>query len=208
MSALPKGGPQHALPTTDIDPVETREWLESLEAVIRDCGPERGLFLLGKSKERARDRAIKPSDAQAEWTAPFLWASEAVQEAKRLSALADKPVVIADTQDNPGGGGESDTTGMLRALLDCSVQDAAIGLMVGAAAAQAKHSTGVGNQIHIELGGESEIVGDSPFRGKFRIEQLGPDNSRKLGLRHSAAVSGASHYRLANNGRGLRASPP
>ena len=30
---------------------------------------------------------------------------------------ANKPIVIADTQDNPGAGGDSDTTGMLRALV-------------------------------------------------------------------------------------------
>src|SRR5439155_25430471 len=40
---------------------------------------------------------------------------EAVQRARRLGA-AGAPVVLADTQDNPGAGGNGDTTGLLKAL--------------------------------------------------------------------------------------------
>ncbi|TKA94253.1 M81 family metallopeptidase, partial [Cereibacter changlensis] len=43
---------------------------------------------------------------------------EGVREAQRLAATAARPVVLADTQDNPGAGGDSDTTGMLRALVE------------------------------------------------------------------------------------------
>ena len=47
---------------------------------------------------------------------------------------------IADTQDNPGAGGNSDTTGMLRALVGANAQRAAIGLMVDPEAALAAHA--------------------------------------------------------------------
>jgi microcystin degradation protein MlrC len=80
--------------------------------------------------------------------------------------------VIADTQDNPGGGGNSDTTGMLRALVACDAQDAAIGLMVDPDAARAAHSAGVGAEIAIALGGRSRVAGDTPFSAVFRVEQL------------------------------------
>ncbi len=43
---------------TDIDPQETQEWLESLEAVVGDSGPERGLFLLQQLEEQARNLGI------------------------------------------------------------------------------------------------------------------------------------------------------
>jgi len=56
--------------------------LEPLEAVIRDCGSERGpLFLLGQLKARARDRVSNHLWRKPNWTVPFLSASEAVQEA-------------------------------------------------------------------------------------------------------------------------------
>ena len=42
---------------------------------------------------------------------------EGVRHAMELAKTATKPIVIADTQDNPGAGGDSDTTGMLRALV-------------------------------------------------------------------------------------------
>ena len=31
---------------TDLDPVETREWLESIDSVLRTHGPERAHYLL------------------------------------------------------------------------------------------------------------------------------------------------------------------
>ena len=37
------------LPFRDIDPVETQEWLDALESVFREEGPERVAFLLGAS---------------------------------------------------------------------------------------------------------------------------------------------------------------
>jgi len=42
---------------------------------------------------------------------------DGVRHAMELAKTAQKPVIIADTQDNPGAGGDSDTTGMLRALV-------------------------------------------------------------------------------------------
>ena len=43
---------------TDSDPIETREWVESLEAVVRSSGNERGLFLLQQLEEQAQQLGI------------------------------------------------------------------------------------------------------------------------------------------------------
>ncbi|MFN0316452.1 MAG: MlrC C-terminal domain-containing protein, partial [Burkholderiales bacterium] len=51
-------------------------------------------------------------------------------------------------------------------------QNAAIGLIVDHAAATAAHAVGAGNFIEIALGGKSRIPGDSPFQGRFTVEQL------------------------------------
>ncbi len=109
---------------------------------------------------------------EAEWAVPLLEPEEAVRKAIAIAATASRPVVIADTQDNPGGGGDSDTMGMLRALLACGAQQAAIGLIVDAAAAQAAHTAGVGADIRIGLGGHSRVAGDAPLEATFRVEQL------------------------------------
>ncbi len=95
-----------------------------------------------------------------------------VAEAIRLAATATKPVIIADTQDNPGAGGDSNTTGMLRALVRADAKRAALGIMVDPAAAKAAHAAGQGAEIDIALGGFSGIPGDSPFRARYTVEAL------------------------------------
>jgi microcystin degradation protein MlrC len=94
-----------------------------------------------------------------------------VIEAMRLARGVPKPVVIADTQDNPGAGGDSNTTGMLRAMV-AQGASGAIGNMVDAAAAQAAHDAGQGAQIRIALGGQSGITGDAPYEASFTVEAL------------------------------------
>lgn len=116
------------------------------------------------------------TEREGEWMAPLLEPHEAVRQAMAIAAHASKPVVIADTQDNPGGGGDSNTTGMLRALVDCGAERAAIGLMVDPAAAQAAHRAGAGADITIGLGGQSP--GDAPYQATFRVEQLSDGRCR------------------------------
>ncbi|QBF32671.1 M81 family metallopeptidase [Thalassococcus sp. S3] len=95
-----------------------------------------------------------------------------VIEAMRLARTADRPIVIADTQDNPGAGADSNTTGMLRALVRNGARKAALGNMFDPDAARAAHQAGVGSTISIALGGTSGIDGDSPFEGRFTVETL------------------------------------
>ncbi|MGE8589957.1 MAG: M81 family metallopeptidase, partial [Alcaligenes sp.] len=57
-------------------------------------------------------------ELEPEWSPDFLEPAEAVRRAQALAAGASRPIVIADTQDNPGAGGDANTTGMLRALVE------------------------------------------------------------------------------------------
>jgi microcystin degradation protein MlrC len=138
-----------------------------------ECGPM--LWGYGDSEsvtQQVKALASEVIAREAEWAVPLLEPEEAVRKAMGLAATASWPVVIADTQDNPGGGGDSDTTGMLRALLSCGAQDAAIGLMVDPAAAAAAHAAGLGAEIRIGLGGHSRVAGDAPLEATYRVEQL------------------------------------
>ncbi len=45
--------------TEDGDPLETQEWLESLDAVMRDSGSERAQFLLHQLEERLRETGVR-----------------------------------------------------------------------------------------------------------------------------------------------------
>ena len=97
---------------------------------------------------------------------------EGVRLAMELAKTATKPVIIADTQDNPGAGGDSDTTGMLRALVRNRAIKAAIGAIYDPASARAAHAAGVGATVRIALGGKSGIKGDSPYEETFTVETL------------------------------------
>ena len=97
---------------------------------------------------------------------------EGVRFAMELAKTASKPVVIADTQDNPGAGGDSDTTGMLRALVRNGAARAAIGVIVDPGSAKAAHVAGLGAVIRLALGGKSGIPGDAPYEESFVVEQL------------------------------------
>ncbi len=145
--------------------------------------PECGPMVWGHGSDRDRlDRAVDELTAEivgreAEWLVQLLEPEAAVREAIRLAAGAVRPVVIADTQDNPGAGGDSNTTGMLKALVRCGVQGAALGLLCDADAARAAHEAGEGNEVRLALGG-SGTPGDTPFEATFMVERLSPGRCR------------------------------
>jgi microcystin degradation protein MlrC len=97
---------------------------------------------------------------------------EGVRYAMELAKTATRPVIIADTQDNPGAGGDSDTTGMLRALVRNKAPRAALGAICDPEAAKAAHAAGVGASVTLALGGKSGISGDAPFSETFVVEKL------------------------------------
>ncbi|MDQ2136645.1 M81 family metallopeptidase [Alcaligenaceae bacterium A4P071] len=123
--------------------------------------------------ERAADEmATMVNDAESAFAGQVWTPDEGVMEAMRLAQTASKPVVIADTQDNPGAGGDSDTTGMLRALIAQDAQRAAIGNIVDPGAAAAAHQAGEGATVRLALGGKSGVPGDMPLDEAFVVEKL------------------------------------
>lgn len=106
-----------------------------------------------------------------------IWSpDEGVRHAMELAKAATRPIVIADTQDNPGAGGDSDTTGMLRALVRNNAQAAATGIMYDPESARAAHAAGEGSTVTLALGGKSGIPGDTPFKETFVVEKLSDGN--------------------------------
>lgn len=96
---------------------------------------------------------------------------EAVLIAIEKAKHADKPILLADVQDNSGGGATSDTPGILAALVKHDAQEAALALMYDADAAKIAHEAGEGAEITIDLGGKL-VEGQFPFHGTFVVEKL------------------------------------
>ncbi len=99
--------------------------------------------------------------------------AEGVARAVEIARTAKRPVVIADTQDNPGCGGTADATGLLKALVAANAQGAVLGFLCDAEAAKAAHSAGEGAQVRLALGGRSGPEGVTPLQGTFTVTKLG-----------------------------------
>lgn len=139
---------------------------------------ECGMTVLGYGADRdATQSAVAKlrgavADAEREFAMQLYLPDEAVARA-RARGEPGRPVVIADTQDNPGAGGNGDTTGMLAALVRQRPADATLGLLIDGAAARRAHEAGQGATLAFSLGGKSRIPGDAPFDGEFIVERLG-----------------------------------
>jgi len=118
---------------------------------------------------------------EAEFAVELLDPDEGVRRAMRTVAAGRGPVILADTQDNPGCGGTSDTTGMLAALVRQGAQGAVLGNLCDPAAAAAAHAAGENAEIDLALGGRSGPAGVEPFAGRFRVMQLGNGVMRTTG---------------------------
>jgi microcystin degradation protein MlrC len=135
----------------------------------------------GPRAESAVERLFARASEPRQWQLECLPARDAVAQAMALAGKADKPVVIADTQDNPGAGGDSNTTGMLHALLAQGAGQrfpgqVAFGLLFDPAAARAAHEAGLGAQIDISLGTAvptfTGAASDAPVRGRYKVVAL------------------------------------
>ncbi|MDP2817769.1 MAG: M81 family metallopeptidase [Polaromonas sp.] len=145
-----------------------------------ECGPM--VWAHGEHAAEAVDRLYAQVAEPTQWKLEFLSAHDAVAQSLARAAQTSKPLVIADTQDNPGAGGDSNTTGLLHALLQ---QDAgkkfpgqiALGLMFDPQAAQAAAAAGVGAIISITLGTAVPTftgqASDPPVYSQFKVRAVG-----------------------------------
>ena len=150
-----------------------------------DCGAT--VLAYGPQAETQADALLAEILAQeAAFAGRVYTPAEGVAEALRIAATATRPVVLADTQDNPGAGGDSDTMGMVRAL--AGLEGAAIGSIFDPAAAQAAHAAGVGATVRLALGGKSRIPGDAPLDADYRVEALSDGRFLCPGPFHGGAM--------------------
>lgn len=193
--------PLHAQ-TTDVEPARTlcAELPDASDAHVELAfgftaadGPDTGPSVIAYASEQseaetqadaALRRLLAARDAfQTGLTSP----TDAVAQA--MAGSFDKPVVLADVQDNPGAGASSDTTGILRALVDAGAQGALLGLMHDPATVARAQAAGSGAIIEGSLGGRSEVVGDAPYHGRFRVGTLSTGTIPYSGAMYGGGVA-------------------
>lgn len=153
-------------------------------ADIADAGPS--IIVQGSDRdavEQAADAMLaKWVDAEPLFATQLLVADEAVAQAMQLAtAPGNGPVVIADTQDNPGGGGTGDTTGILHALLARQAKGAVLVHIADADACSAAHDAGEGEIIDISIGASQTPHHGAPVSGPWKILRLGSGSFTGVG---------------------------
>jgi microcystin degradation protein MlrC len=111
------------------------------------------------------------ADAEGEFSMELFTPEAAVSRAMQRGEPG-APVVLADTQDNPGAGGNGDTTGLLAALLARRAPGAVLGLLIDPASAAKAHAIGAGHKAIFELGEISGVKGHVPLAAEFTIERI------------------------------------
>ena len=144
-------------------------------ADIHHCGPS--LIAYGDTQaaaDTAADALYDYALRREETFVSEVWSpEEAVAKAIAAAKSADKPVVLADTQDNPGAGGESDTVGLLAELVRRDAPDTALAILFDPEVAAAAHAAGEGAEITVGLGAKSGQRNHRPFEAGYRVEALG-----------------------------------
>ena len=140
--------------------------------------PDNGasIFVYGGDQaavDAAADRLLTElSNAETAFQNPMIPVQEAVERAVQLSATANRPVVIADPQDNPGAGGVGETTGLLRALVEAGSRRTALSMLWDPDTVAKAQSAGVGARIQVSLGGRYPEIGGPPVQTTVRVERL------------------------------------
>ena len=92
-----------------------------------------------------------------------------------------KPMVLADVSDNAGGGAASDSTFILKALLDKKVKDAAIGMFWDPGAVKLAFEVGEGAELDIRLGGKLGPQSGPPIDARAKVLKLEKDVTIEFG---------------------------
>ncbi|MGD9805194.1 MAG: M81 family metallopeptidase [Hyphomicrobiaceae bacterium] len=138
--------------------------------------------------------------------AEFGWANRS-RFRKKLTPLSDavalaqkrdrKPVIFADTADNPGGGGTGRTTELLSALVWSGAENVLMGSFFDRPLAEEAHKLGVGARFKAQFNRHAGLPCDAPFEAEAEVVglhdgtfvgRLGSAQGRTVHLGPSAAL--------------------
>src|SRR3546814_1761002 len=88
----------------------------------------------------------------------------------------DKPIVLADFSDNPGGGSYGDSPALLQVMIDAGLENAAFAIISDLEAVQAGIAAGEGAAITIPLGGKFDPSVVGPIQVTGVVETLSDGN--------------------------------
>ncbi|MFC3051912.1 M81 family metallopeptidase [Kordiimonas pumila] len=91
---------------------------------------------------------------------------------QQLAANPKGPVLLIDTQDNPGCGGTGDTVGLLKALIEAAIPGTVVGVVADAQTCAQAHAAGVGASLDVSIGAQHGF-GETPLQLQATVTALG-----------------------------------
>lgn len=186
-------------------------------ANIRDVGPSVTVTVDGNNP---RGQAIAEEFMDHAWTTrdyesfTLLSVEEAVARAEQ-GKPGDKPLVVADYTDNPGGGGYGDATAFLKGLVEAGVERVAFHAICDPEAVMEGMCAGIGVPATITLGGKTDpVMGGGPLsltgevthlsNGKFiAYGPMGGGVERDYGPSMVFRTGGIDIILITNNGQAV-----
>ena len=186
-------------------------------ANIHDVGPSVTVTVDG---DAGRGQAIAEEFIDYAWetrdftTVKLLSVDEVVALAGR-GRPGDKPLVVADYTDNPGGGGYGDATAFLRGLVASGLESVAFHAICDPEAVQEGMRAGVGAKTTLTLGGKTDpSMGGGPLalhgevvclsNGRFiAYGPMGGGVERDYGPSMVFRVGGIDIIVITNNGQAV-----
>ncbi|WP_186191200.1 M81 family metallopeptidase [Burkholderia gladioli] len=107
-------------------------------------------------------------ELEQSWKVRYYSTDQAVRLAIELLNDAKKPIVLADTLDNPGAGAAATSTALIEALCGSGIKGAAVGLLYDPLAAREAHAAGLGASLDLVLSAGT----DQALRVRCTIEAL------------------------------------
>ena len=140
---------------------------------------------IDKAQQLVQEFGQKIINIRGKCMPQILPALKAVQQCFMQAALSDKPVVITDVWDNPGGGVAGDSTIILQTLLDQKPQNKnlriAIGTIWDPMAVKHCFTAGEGARIPLRFGAKSALHTGAPMDKLVVVKKLHQTATQSFG---------------------------
>jgi microcystin degradation protein MlrC len=110
---------------------------------------------------------------EREFALELFTVEQAIAELRRAPAPHGRPIILADTQDNPGAGGNADTMSLIKVLVASGLPRVLAGVICDPEATAQAHAAGAGAKIEARLGARTGTAGETPLAARFKVLALG-----------------------------------
>lgn len=142
--------------------------------VVTDNAPEEGAALARKLGEELY--ALRGRTAM-----PILDYEDGIDQALAVhKADPSRPVTIADTWDNPGGGCAGDGTYVLMSLIARGVDKVAVGAIWDPVAVSFCHAAGLGARLRLRFGGKAGAEAGPPIDAEIEVIHLAQEGHQSF----------------------------